>query len=119
MLLARSHFTAVKYLRKAYLVGGGWGKHLETIDLDTGESLVLFQGSVFDYAKDWAGLISGDSLILSGWYDNIVLLHLPTTFRYFLEPRLGWIPRPKKYWILGENIRVLSPKCTWTLWLIK
>jgi len=57
LLSPKSHFAAVKHLKKAYLVGGSKARYLETFDLDTGESSALFQGFRFDEAVNWSGLM--------------------------------------------------------------
>ena len=103
LLCPRSHFPAVKWLRKAYLAGGCEAGYMEAFDLDTGESLPLFQGFGFGEVREWGGLISGDSLIvgLSNW---IVVFHLPTlTFRYYCEPERGWNQQLRSFWVLGEE----------------
>lgn len=65
MKFGRSHFSAVKYERSVYLVGGCTELYLERYGLDTGESDLLLPG--FRAYLQYQGAVL--------WKDMLVCLH--------------------------------------------
>jgi len=80
MLLARSHFSALEYMRKALLAGGCDAVCIEIFSLETGESCLGYQGFPANLLQEHALLWNGT--LIGMFSECLILLHLHQTKEY-------------------------------------
>lgn len=101
---ARSHFSAVKYQRQAYILGGYSDYSLETFDLDTGNWGTWYHlpEATLD---NCAGLMREHILIgLSSDCKPLTVCLKRMACENFKCGVQGWVGLPKRMWVDGDRI---------------
>ena len=103
MHFARSTFTAVKYQREGFFLGGCPQRSIEAFNLNTGQSRLLFVGFQAELLENCGGVI-GDTLI--GHTRNQSVIFNLTTEKVKLLPDnpTSYSKFRKRMWVVGEMV---------------
>lgn len=122
LIYGRSHFTALKYKRNAYLIGGNETRSLEVYSLDTGQIRVIYPNFDINLIQNCVSLCS--FFLVGYYYDALVLVNL-VTFKCKTwipiytngGPPKKWYMEPKRAVVVGSALYLLGsyPLCTFPL----
>ena len=106
MKFARSNFTAVKYRREAFFLGGCRESSIEAFDLNTGQSRLVFVGFRAALLQNCGGVM--EDRLLGRIGTEIVLLEVApqkVLFRKEINPEHAKLP--KRMWVVGRNVYLM------------
>ena len=107
MKFARSNFTAVKYERKAYLLGGCEENSVEVFYLDTGESSLIFTG--YCSGVDNCGGVIDDVILTTK--SNVLVKLVLSTFKISKLPTRT----PRIMWIVDREVFLMCSSWVWSV----
>ena len=109
MQFARCHFTAVKYQREAFFLGGCKEHSIEAFHLNTGESRLLFAGLDASQLENCGGLLGCRLMGRVG--ARTVLMNLRTQeVNYLKDTNSTHTKSNKRIWIFDEKVRFMCPQ---------
>lgn len=114
LIYARCHFTALKYKRNAYLIGGNPIESLEIYNLDTGQVRIKYLNMNIHLIQECASI--NNSVLMGYFYNRLVFLNVKTLIW------ASWMPKykncnPSKKWqkaskravMIGSSLYLLCP----------